>query len=159
MATAFLLGPSEWRQAGARPTPMDVRRELKAILEARNHRVLLMEDLEDAFGEDLVDKFERILDASGIDYVVVYWPKGAKMQTTYDELLLLRKRMDSKVVPPVWILHHDDVLKVDGGEFKLLETGERSRYLEAAARLGAHANPWKTPEQLREFVRRLAAEL
>ncbi|HLE47217.1 MAG TPA: hypothetical protein VI818_02885 [Candidatus Thermoplasmatota archaeon] len=100
MAVVFLLGPSEWRQSAASPTPMDVRRELKAILEARNHGVVLMEDVEESAGEDLVDKFERILDTKEVDYVVLYWPKGAKMQTTYDELLLLRKRAASNAVPP-----------------------------------------------------------
>lgn len=138
---------------------MDVRRELKAVFEARKHRVILMEDVGGEQGEGLVDKFERILERKDVEHVVVLWPKAAKMQTTYDELLLLRRRASTKPVPPVWILHHEDVLTVAGGEFKLLEPGDRSRYLDAVARLGAHANPWKTGEQLREFARRLAAEL
>lgn len=118
-----------------------------------------MEDFPDRRGQDLVDKFDGILEEAGIDHIVVYWPKGAKMQTTYDELLLLRKRCESKAIPPTWILHHEEVARIERGGFQLLETGGRSRYLEAVARIGALANPWKTEGELREAARRLAREL
>lgn len=81
------------------------------------------------------------------------------MQTTYDELLLLRKRAESKSIPAVWVLHHESVAQIRQGEFKLLEVGDRSRYLDALARLGAHANPWRAEDELRESARRLAEEL
>ena len=51
---------------------------IKALLEARDHRVILMEDLSARRGEDLVQKFDGILEEEKIDHIVVYWPMAAK---------------------------------------------------------------------------------
>ena len=160
MAIVFLLGPSEWVQGpppGDARTPMAHRRDLANILRARGHVVLLMEDEEDRPGEDLVQKFERLLDL-GTD-VVLYWPLGAKMATTYDEMLLLRKAQERGALPRLWFLHHASVASIRRGTFTIHEQGGRSRYLTALARLGIVPLPWGTRAELHSVTERLALEL
>jgi len=68
------------KKAQPEPTPMQARREIAKIFR-RKHKVVLMEDDTDREGEDLIQKFDRLLRANVTD-VVVYWPPSAKMQTT-----------------------------------------------------------------------------
>lgn len=162
MAIVFLLGPSLWDpQRGEPPkhAPMEVRRQIEELLEAEGHHVILMEDVEDRRGEDLIEKFDRILQSKGVTDIVVYWPAGAKMQTTYDELILLRDRMDDAPLPAIWVLHDASVAEITRDEFRVTETGGRSRYLEAVARLGVRPFPWNDEEALFRLARLLASEL
>lgn len=162
MAIVFLLGPSQWDpQRGEPPkhTPMEARRQIEELLEAEGHHVILMEDVEDERGEDLIEKFDRILQSKGVTDIVVYWPAGAKMQTTYDELILLRDRVDDVPLPDIWVLHHASVAEISRDEFRVTEAGGRSRYLEAVARLGVRPFPWDDHEALLRLARLLASEL
>lgn len=157
MAIVFLLGPSEWLERRVGPTPMDHRRELAAILRSHGHKVILMEDEPDRLGEDMVGKFDRLLgQATG---VLLFWPRGAKMSTTYTEMVLLRKAAETRQLPHLWFLHHDAVASIERGVFKVHEAGARSRYLTSLARLGISPVPWSTTGQLRERTELLAAEL
>lgn len=64
MAVVFLLGPGMWgpeRGAPAKPSPMDVRRDIAKALAGGGHRVVLMEDEPDRKGEDMIQKFDRLL--------------------------------------------------------------------------------------------------
>lgn len=163
MAVVFFLGPGMWADAKPpprEPPPMKVRRELADVLRSYGHRVIVMEDEPAGESEDLVQKFDRLL-RSRVTDVVLYWPPLARMQTTYDELILLRDRavlLRRKRIA-IWALHHVRVAAITKGEFKILETGGRSRYLTAVARLGIHPLEWETDDDLRERVRLLAAEL
>lgn len=162
MAVVFLLGPSEWDpQRGTPPkhTPMDVRRQLEEFFEDEGHHVILMEDIPGQRGEDLVEKFDRILQTKGVTDIVVYWPAGAKMQTTYDELILLRDRAEDASLPGIWVLHHASVAEITRDEFRVTEAGGRSRYLEAVARLGVRPFPWGEHQALLRLTRLLASEL
>ncbi len=162
MAVVFLLGPSQWDpQRGPPPkrTPMDVRREIEQLLEDAGHHVILMEDIDDRQGEDLIEKFDRILQTKGITDLVVYWPAGAKMQTTYDELILLRDRVEDLPLPDIWVLHHASVAEIRRDEFRVTEPGGRSRYLEAVARLGVRPLRWEDHEALSHLVGLLASEI
>ena len=110
MAVVFLLGPGTWaadEAARPEPPPMATRRRLAAILVAGGHRAFLMEDDPDRAGEDLIRKFDRLL-RSGATDVLLYWPPLAKMQTTYDELILLcdRKELIEQLGIAIWVLHH-----------------------------------------------------
>jgi hypothetical protein len=119
-----------------------------------------MEDDPDREEEDLVDKFDRLLRQAVTD-VVLYWPPVAKMQTTYDELILLRERrhfLQSEQIR-LWALHHSSVAAITKDEFKVLESGGRSRYLTAVARLGLRPLVWESEEDLHECANLLAAEL
>lgn len=163
MAVVFLLGPGMWGAEKAPPTkppPMKVRRKLAEILKGRGHTVILMEDEPDREAEDMVQKFERLLRSQVTD-VLLYWPPLAKMQTTYDELLLLydRQALLKQRGISIWVLHHVAVAAITKGEFRVLETGNRSRYLTAVARLGVHPLEWETDGDLQERVSLLAAEL
>lgn len=163
MAVVFLLGPGMWgpeKGAPAKPSPMEVRRELAKILSGGGHRVILMEDEPDRKGEDMIQKFDRLLRGRVTD-VVLYWPPMAKMQTTYDELILLYDRNDflQKERIAIWALHHPSVAEISGDEFRVLEKGSRSRYLTAVARLGIRPIEWDSHEELVEQARLLAAEL
>lgn len=163
MAVVFLLGPGMWapeKGTAAKPSPMEVRREIAKVLTAGGHRVILMEDDPDRKGEDLIQKFDRLIRAKVTD-VVVYWPPQAKMQTTYDELILLcdRKTFLDREKIRTWVLHHSSVAAITKDEFKVLETGQRSRYLTAVARLGVHPFEWSSEEELRELVKLLSKEL
>lgn len=162
MAAVFLLGPGMWDAAkrAADPSPMQVRRELAKILADHGHSVLLMEDDPGRKGEDIIQKFDRLLHA-GVTDIVLYWPPSAKMQTTYDELILLYDRNEflSKHSIRLWALHHSSVAKISKDEFRVLETGNRSRYLTAVAGLGVRPLEWGDEAELAEQVRLLAAEL
>ena len=83
------------------------------------------------------------------------------MQTTYDELILLydRRGFLQKHSVRLWALHHSSVANISKDEFKVLETGNRSRYLTAVARLGLRPLEWDGETELWDQVRLLAAEL
>ncbi len=163
MAVVFLLGPGMWdpaRRAVADPSPMHVRRALAKILGEHGHQVTLMEDDPDRPGEDYIEKFDRLLRDRVTD-VVLYWPPAAKMQTTYDELILLCDRRDHlrRASVRLWALHHASVATIKGDEFKVLEAGNRSRYLTAVAGLGLHPLEWSDERELEIQTRLLATEL
>ena len=163
MAIVFLLGPGMLDPANAQavdPAPMQVRRDLAEVFRGHGHTVILMEDDLDRQGEDLIQKFDRLLQ-SGVTDIVLYWPPLAKMQTTYDELILLCDRLDllKKKSVRLWALHHSSVATITRDEFKILETGSRSRYLTAVARLGLRPLEWETEGDLNEQTRLLSTEL
>ncbi|MEK7859367.1 MAG: hypothetical protein AAB320_09530 [Elusimicrobiota bacterium] len=163
MAVVFLLGPGMWgpeKGASATSSPMEVRREIAKAFVAGGHGVILMEDEPDRKGEDMIQKFDRLLRSKVTD-VVLYWPPLAKMQTTYDELILLydRKKLLIQRGMPIWVLHHVSVASITGDEFKVLESGNRSRYLAAVARLGVRPVEWESDEDLRERAALLAVQL
>lgn len=142
------------------PAPLLIRRSLAKTFRAHGHHVVLMEDDSDREGEDLIEKFDRLLRHKVTD-VVLYWPPLAKMQTTYDELILLcdRRGFLKKEKIRLWALHHSSVATIARDEFKVLETGNRSRYLTAVARLGLRPLEWNSEDELMEQAALLAAEL
>ena len=163
MAVAFILGPGLWdpdRRTPSDPAPIQIRRDIAKHLKAQGHGVILMEDDPDRQGEDLIDKFDRLLRRKVTD-VVLYWPPLAKMQTTYDELILLcdRREFLNKEKIRLWALHHSSVATISKDEFRVLEAGSRSRYLTAVARLGLRPLEWQADEDLQEQIRLLATEL
>jgi hypothetical protein len=163
MAVVFILGPGMWdaaKRPAADPTPLHVRRGMAKTLAEYGHSVLLMEDDPDRKGEDVIQKFDRLLRARVTD-VLLYWPPLAKMQTTYDELILLydRRSFLKKHSIRLWALHHSSVARISKDEFEVLESGNRSRYLTAVTRLGLRPLEWGNEEELDEQVRLLAAEL
>lgn len=163
MAIVFLLGPGMWdpdRGPAADPAPIQVRRDLAEVFRGHGHTVILMEDDPDRQGEGFIQKFDRLL-RSGVTDIVLYWPPQAKMQTTYDELILLCDRRDFLKENSVrlWALHHSSVATITGDEFKILETGNRSRYLTDVACLGLRPLEWETEDDLNEQTRLLSVEL
>jgi hypothetical protein len=163
MAVVFLLGPGMWdpaKRTPSDPSPMHVRRAMARILSDHGHRVILMEDDPDRSSEDVIQKFDRLIRAKVTD-VVLYWPPMAKMQTTYDELILLydRRVLLKRRSIHLWALHHTSVAKISKDEFKVLESGNRSRYLTAIARLGVRPLEWESEEDLIEQVDLLSREL
>lgn len=139
---------------------MQVRRDIEKTFIREGHKVILMEDDPDRQDEDYIQKFDRLL-RSGVTDVVLYWPPLAKMQTTYDELILLcdRRNFLEKASIRIWALHHPSVARITHEEFKVIETGNRSRYLTAVARLGLRPLQWADDAELKDLVRLLAAEL
>jgi hypothetical protein len=155
MATVFLLGPSQWESG--ENMPMRMRREIADIFREAGHQTFLMEDEADV--EDLVEKLYRLVLKKGVTEIVVYWPAQAKMQTTYDEFILLRARLGIAKLPRIWVLHHSAVASIRAGVFEVKVRGNRSRYLTAVAKLGTHPLEWNTDEELKEQARLLATEL
>ncbi len=148
MAVVFLLGPGVWdsaRRQPSDPAPLQVRRDLAAIF-TRDHRVILMKDDPDREGEDLIQKFDRLL-RNKVSDVVLYWPPADRRD------FLRRQKIR------LWALHHSSVATITGAELKVLETGSRSRYLTAVARLGLRPLEWDTEEDLRKQARLLSAGL
>lgn len=163
MAVVFLLGPGMWgpeKGTSGKPSPMEIRREIAKALVAGGHWVVLMEDEAERNGEDMIQKFDRLLRSKVTD-VVLYWPPLAKMQTTYDELILLYDRSAylRRERIAIWALHHPSVAQISGDEFLIFEKGNRSRYLTAVARLGIRPIEWETEDELLERARLLGAEL
>lgn len=163
MAVIFLLGPGMWdpaKRTSSDPAPIRVRREIAKIFGGDGHKVILMEDDPDRQGEDLIQKFDRLLRHKVTD-IVLYWPPLAKMQTSYDELILLCDRQEflKQESITIWVLHHVSVASIDRNDFNVLESGSRSRYLTAVARLGVNPLEWESADNLMEQVRLLSAEL
>lgn len=163
MAVIFLLGPGTWdpsKKAPTEPSPMGVRRKIAKQLREDGHEVVLMEDDPDRVGEDLIHKFDRLLRKDVTD-VVVYWPPSAKMQTTYDEFILLCDRRDflTKHSITIWLLHHSSVAAISKEEFRVLESGQRSRYLTAVVTLGVEPLEWDDEDDLMQQIRALSEEL
>lgn len=119
-----------------------------------------MEDDPDRQGEDLIQKFDRLLRGRITD-VVIYWPPLAKMQTTFDELILLydRQKLLRRRGIPLWVMHHVSVATFTGEDFRILEEGHRSRYLTAVVRLGVRPLRWESDDDLVERTSLLAAQL
>lgn len=165
MAVIFLLGPSEWdperSKPPAGPTPLDHRRRLHKLLEGMDgeHNVFLMEDEPSRADEDLLEKFWRLIEEKRVTDIVVFWPPAAKMQTTYDELLLLRDRLGIQKLPRIWVLHHTRVASFDENRLILHEAGGRSHYLDAVIRLGVRAIDWDTEPELDHLATSIAEEL
>ena len=163
MSVIFLLGPGMWDPAKgsvAGPSPMQVRRHIAKILKEADHRVILMEDDPNRKGEDMIQKFDRLL-RQDVTEVIVYWPPLAKMQTTSDEFILLCDRHDylkAKSIR-VWLLHHTSVAEIREDEFVVREKGNRSRYLTAVAKLGVHPLEWGDEKELYGQVGLLVQEL
>jgi hypothetical protein len=88
-------------------------------------------------------------------------PPLSKIQTSYDELILLCDRRDflRKEKIRLWALHHSSVATITKDEFRVLETGSRSRYLTAVGRLGLRPLEWETEGNLNEQIGLLAADL
>lgn len=64
MAAVFLLGAGMWdggKTTASDPSPLLVRRALARTLKKHDHHVVLMEDEPDREGEDLIEKFDRLL--------------------------------------------------------------------------------------------------
>src|SRR5208282_5291956 len=113
MAVVFFLGPGMWdpdKKPASDPAPMQARREIAKLLAKGGHTIILMEDDPDRPGEDYIQKFDRLLRHRVTD-VVLYWPPLAKMQTTYDELILLydRQKLLKQESIAIWALHHSSV--------------------------------------------------
>jgi len=157
MATIFLLGPSQWESG--EDVPMQMRRGIAGIFRGAGHQAFLMEDEADMAEEDLVEKFYRLVLERGVTEIVIYWPARAKMQTTYDEFILLRARLGLAKLPRIWVLHHSSVASIKAGIFEVKVRGNRSRYLTAVAKLGTHPLEWNTDDELKEQARLLAMEL
>jgi len=162
MAVIFLLGPSYGdpdQAADPEHSPMQARRRIAQIL-GPQHTTLLMEDASDVQGEDMIQKFDRLLRHRVTD-VLVYWPPRAKMQTTFDELILLcdRHKLLKRRRISTWVLYHASVASIQRNEFKVLEKGNRSRYLTAVARLGVHPLEWRDEADLEKRVSLLSIEL
>ncbi len=153
-----MWGPE--KGASGKPSPMDVRRGIAKALTVGGHRVILMEDEPDQKDEDMIQKFDRLLRSKVTD-VVFYWPPLAKMQTSYDELILLcdRKEFLRQRGIVIWVLHHTSVAEISGDEFKVLEKGNRSRYLTAVARLGIRPLEWESDADLKDRAALLSAQL
>ena len=163
MAAIFLLGPGMWdpsKRPHTEPSPMDVRRHIAKQFRQDDHEVVLMEDDPDRGGEDLIQKFDRLLRRDVTD-VVVYWPPAAKMQTTFDEFILLCDRRDflTKHSIAVWLLYHSSVAAITKDEFRVLETGQRSRYLSAVVALGVEPLEWDDDADLMQRIVALSDQL
>ena len=163
MAVIFLLGPGYWDPAKGIPpsdTPLKVRERLAAIFERDGHAVIIMEKASVIKGEGMIEKFDRLLHQAVTD-VVIYWPPLSKMQTTYDEFILLYERREflRKKRIGVTVLYHPSVSSIGKDEFDVLEKGNRSRYLTDLVRLGVDALEWEDDEDLDEQAKLLSTQL
>lgn len=160
MASVFVLGPSQWRKKRWESTPLEIRQRLVELL-SEHHDAYILEPLtDDASDRDLTDKFYRTLRDRMTTDIVLFWPLGAKMQTTLDEIVLLRARMDGSEAPTVWMLHQKGVLKRTAAGYEIpAGVVERSRYLDAVNTLGAAAYEWRDTNEIFELARRLGDNL
>ncbi|MBI2078270.1 MAG: hypothetical protein HYT80_07890 [Euryarchaeota archaeon] len=170
MKRALLLGPGHWKwpvlhARGA--TPLEVRHRIQDVMEAEGVDAVLLEDEPDQAREadDLALKFHRLLDEGPMDAIVVYWPRGAKMQTTWDELVILREeqlrheRGERGTLPPLHYLSHLKAMSIDDARLHIHERGGRSAYLRGVSQLGGELWPWLTDDQLVDAAAHCAARI
>jgi hypothetical protein len=160
LASVFILGPGQYAKRRRGPTPRETRERLVDLFSA-HHDSYILEPLDDDVSDrDLADKFYRIMQENATTDVVIHWPLGAKMQTTLDEIILLRARMDDSGAPHVWLLHEKGVLRRTTKGYEIPPgVVERSRYLEAINTLGAVAYEWRHEKGLFDLARRLSDDL
>ena len=123
---------------------------------------ILMEyqDESKAEHEDPGAKFNRILDETACEAVVVYWPNHAKMAATWAELTILTERQRrSESVPNIHYLNHTNAMDLDGSKLNIKETGGRHLYLRGASQLPALAWPWTNQRELQSAVAWCGAEI
>lgn len=158
MASVFVLGPGHWERRRGR-TPREVRERIVDRLSAAHH-AYLMETIDDRPEDrDLTDKFLRILRDQETTHVLLYWPRGAKMQTTLDEIVHLRHAMDQGTRPDVWLLAQEGIIEPRRGRYEITRGAvARSRYLEAINTLQAKHLPWTDEDDLFQKVAALADE-
>lgn len=162
MAIIFLLGPSVWKAGKKTPaySPMEMRRQIAEMFRENGHKVILMEDEPDITGEDLPNKFYRLLRDKAVTDVVVYWPSLAEMQTTHAEFVLWGACPNISQLPPIQLLHHASIFSVKGEVFNINDREDRNRYLTSIlARQGVCLVEWESDEDLKEQVCLLSAEL
>jgi hypothetical protein len=73
MAVVFVLGPGMWDPAhrpAADPTPIQIRRGMAKTLVQYGHAAILMEEDPDRKGEDVIQKFDRLLRAKVTDVLL-----------------------------------------------------------------------------------------
>ncbi len=101
--------------------------------------------------EDLVDKFYRLVNEEKTTDIVIYWPAAAKMQTTFDEMILLRARCENNHLPRIHVLYERAAAKDRSGTLQAMES-PRSRYLSALAPLSLQAIPWSDVAELMDAM-------
>lgn len=158
MKQALLLGPGHWNLPWTRPwrrfylrnTPLEDRQDIRQWLAAQDVDAILLEFEPSLAGEDedLAKKFHRVMSRNAFDAVVVYWPAGAKMQTTWDELVILREMALSSPVPPVHYLSQPGAMDLSDGRLVIHERGARSAYLRGVSQLPAQVWPWTNRREL-----------
>lgn len=169
MKRVILLGPGHWRlpwRLAKRTTPLEIRRKLAEGLLANGLDAVLLEDEPDEADEkhDLTRKFHRFLESEPVDAILVYWPLHAKMQTTWDELIILREehlrheRGERGPLPPLHYLHYLEAMDL-GEHLVIHERGGRSAYLRGVSQLAATAHPWITSDQLDDALAQCAASV
>lgn len=165
LPTVFLLGPGYWRRPRSlwrRESPLDDRREIQIMLSWQGVDAILMEDEAETEAEsrDPGAKFNRILDETGCQAIVVYWPAHAKMAATWAELTILaERRRRGEPVPPVHYVHELRAMDLDNGRLNIKEKGGRHLYLRGADQLTAMAWPWTSPRERQSAVAWCGAEI
>lgn len=133
----------------------------KATLRSEGIDGILMEDVPDQGDEARYpdQKFKRLLDTFDLNAVIVVWPRGAKMQTVFIELVILAQRgLDGKTLP-LYYLAHPKAASHQNGRFIIHERGGRSTYINGAERLAPTLHPWQRPTELQTATQRCANEI
>jgi hypothetical protein len=132
------------------------------MLAWQNVDAVLMEDQVDkpAEASDPGAKFNRILDETNCDAVVVYWPAHAKMAATWAELTIMVERLRrGEPVPAVHYLNDLKAMDLDGTRLQIHESGGRHLYLRGASQLPTMSWPWTTSRELESAVAWCGAEI
>lgn len=160
MANVFLLGPGSAAGAPPSQTHLDVRLQIAEVWRKAGHTVIIMEKEDDIQGEDLHQKFDRLLRRDITD-IAIYWPPNAETTSTIIEMAKLAERIEllKKARVPLILVHHVSVLSFQGGEFKILEQGRGSAYLNDLIKLDPRCWPWKDQDELFDSITAISAEL
>lgn len=156
----FPLGPKEWKRFTWRRGPHALREQIRAAF-AEQRPCVIMEEVSSRVGEDddIATKFNRILDTTTFDAIVVVWPRHAKMAAVWDELILLRERLRTTELPPIYTIHHDRAARLGDGVLEILEAGDRSSYLKGAAHLSMVSLEFRTKTTFQSAVQTLVEQL
>lgn len=170
--TVFLLGPAQWRQKppvdipawierhlpatwtspGEPLSPLDLRIALAEYCKKAGHRAVVMEALSRRRGERHTTMFNRIEQEAKVRQHSVIWPPECKRAGLDIEIGNLLIRLERNEDLDVRIFPHVDAATVRRGEFVSLEKGNRFRYYSDLHEYGALIVPWKSIEELFEFV-------
>lgn len=170
--TLFVLGPSEWRGRPPIPvpawltdlmnpsallpsvpySPRDIRVALAETCKRAGHRAVVMEAYPRRHRERHISLFNRIEREMDVRQHFVIWPPGCKRAGLDVEIGSLLTRIEHGEPLDVRVFPHLDAAGVQSGEFLSYEKGSRSRYYSDLYEHGALIVPWKSLEELFQFV-------
>lgn len=162
MPSAFILGPSKWREepkSAITVAPLDMRRHLAQISSSLGIPGIVMED-EEHRGEDFTTKFNRLVQERDVQVFVFYVPASARRSGMDVEVGAVLQWMELGWLHPkqVYVLAERVHYQEDDGFGSLNEEGNRTWYYHDLASKGCRIRLFLDRDSLTAHMAFIAAE-